>query len=322
MSFAEQKATFISEDKWVDVHMEEGMGYATFVANGGDPYMTFEGPDQKMGIKGFEASYILVKYQTSANSKDPMKIEFFTNVENGPQWGGDGSHAEAELINDGEWQYVLVDTTATIGSFSTDLYAFRIDPLAQAAKDESINIASIKFFAQKSLAERYINILAAEGDEAAALYVERNKPCEHEDKEVIPGKAATCTKSGKTDGAKCLKCGEIVTEQTTIPALGHTAVDVPAKEPTATETGLTAGSKCSVCDTVLVAQQTIPATGVDSETEAATTEAATDAATDAATTKADTTKSGGCKSVVASASVLAVMAVAAGVVICRKKEND
>ncbi|MBQ3548623.1 MAG: S-layer homology domain-containing protein [Oscillospiraceae bacterium] len=39
--------------------------------------------------------------------------------------------------------------------------------------------------------------------------------------EVIPGKAATCTETGLTDGAKCSVCGEILTEQDVIPALGH-----------------------------------------------------------------------------------------------------
>ena len=43
--------------------------------------------------------------------------------------------------------------------------------------------------------------------------------------ETIPGKKATCTASGLTDGAKCSICGVITKEQTTIPALGHTEPD-------------------------------------------------------------------------------------------------
>ena len=39
--------------------------------------------------------------------------------------------------------------------------------------------------------------------------------------ETIPGKAATCTGSGLTDGEKCSVCGETLQEQKTIPALGH-----------------------------------------------------------------------------------------------------
>ena len=39
--------------------------------------------------------------------------------------------------------------------------------------------------------------------------------------ETIVGKAATCTEAGITDGKKCSRCGEILTEQTVIPAKGH-----------------------------------------------------------------------------------------------------
>ena len=39
--------------------------------------------------------------------------------------------------------------------------------------------------------------------------------------EVIPGKEATCTETGLTEGKKCSVCGEIITAQEEIPALGH-----------------------------------------------------------------------------------------------------
>ena len=47
------------------------------------------------------------------------------------------------------------------------------------------------------------------------------KSCEHEiviDKAI----AATCTSSGLTEGSHCSKCNEIIQEQVSIPALGHT----------------------------------------------------------------------------------------------------
>ena len=37
----------------------------------------------------------------------------------------------------------------------------------------------------------------------------------------VPATAATCTKDGKTAEEKCSVCGEILTAQETIPALGH-----------------------------------------------------------------------------------------------------
>ena len=77
----------------------------------------------------------------------------------------------------------------------------------------------------------------------------------------VPGKAATCTEAGLTDGSKCSVCGAVLTAQQSIPAKGHSPVAVPGRAATCTEAGLTDGSKCSVCGAVLTAQQSIPALG-------------------------------------------------------------
>lgn len=49
--------------------------------------------------------------------------------------------------------------------------------------------------------------------------------CFHSDREVIPGYDATCTEAGLSDGAKCTKCGKIVTEQKELSPLGHDLKD-------------------------------------------------------------------------------------------------
>ena len=108
----------------------------------------------------------------------------------------------------------------------------------------------------------------------------------------------TCTETGLTEGKKCLKCGEILVAQKTVPAnghtynlvitaptctekgyttytchcgdsytadfinaLGHTEVTNAAVDPTCTETGLTEGKKCLKCGEILVAQKTVSANG-------------------------------------------------------------
>ncbi len=81
--------------------------------------------------------------------------------------------------------------------------------------------------------------------------------------ETIPGKAATCTSTGLTDGEKCSVCGETLQEQETIPALGHSPELVAGKAATCTGSGLTDGEKCSVCGETLQEQKTIPTLGHD-----------------------------------------------------------
>lgn len=74
---------------------------------------------------------------------------------------------------------------------------------------------------------------------------------------LVSGKAATCTKSGKTDGTKCSVCSEMVIVQETIKATGHKEEKIPAVAATYTETGLTEGKRCKICDKVTVAQKKV-----------------------------------------------------------------
>ncbi len=79
--------------------------------------------------------------------------------------------------------------------------------------------------------------------------------------EVVPGKAATCTTTGLTEGKKCSVCGETLVAQEEIPVIAHAEEAVPGKAATCTASGLKDGKKCSVCDETLLAQEVIPALG-------------------------------------------------------------
>ena len=55
--------------------------------------------------------------------------------------------------------------------------------------------------------------------------------------EKLPGKAATCTEDGLTEGEKCSVCGEVIKAQEVIKSSGHTPEVVPGKAATCTEDG-------------------------------------------------------------------------------------
>ena len=76
--------------------------------------------------------------------------------------------------------------------------------------------------------------------------------------EKVPGKVATCTETGLTEGEKCTICGTLTTAQIEISVVPHTIEKVPGKAATTTETGLTEGEKCSVCGSIITAQIEIP----------------------------------------------------------------
>lgn len=69
-------------------------------------------------------------------------------------------------------------------------------------------------------------------------------PCDHV-KTAMPGKSATCTEAGLTEGAYCNLCGEVLKKQETIDALGHDPVTVTVP-PTCTEVGYDLHT-CSRC---------------------------------------------------------------------------
>ena len=131
-------------------------------------------------------------------------------------------------------------------------------------------------------------------------YVQKEEiPAKGHTEVVINGYAATCEKSGLTDGKKCSVCGEVLVAQKEIAkldhsyiktvveptcteqgytiykcetcgetykddyvkALGHTEVIDEAVAPTCTQSGLTEGKHCSVCNAVLVKQEKIDALG-------------------------------------------------------------
>ena len=67
------------------------------------------------------------------------------------------------------------------------------------------------------------------------------RTCAHDgEKNILPGKAPTCTDAGLTDGETCAICGDVIKAQTSIEKLGHDMSDATC----------TAASKCQRCSYV------------------------------------------------------------------------
>lgn len=71
--------------------------------------------------------------------------------------------------------------------------------------------------------------------------------------------AATCAKTGLTEGSHCSVCNEVLVAQRVVDKIPHTVVVDAAVEPTYSSTGLTEGKHCSVCNEVIEKQTVIPA---------------------------------------------------------------
>ena len=79
--------------------------------------------------------------------------------------------------------------------------------------------------------------------------------------ETLPGKDATCTSTGLTEGKKCSVCGEITLAQEVTTKQPHAEEALSSVGATCISAGLTEGKKCSVCGETTLVQEIIPASG-------------------------------------------------------------
>ena len=125
----------------------------------------------------------------------------------------------------------------------------------------------------------------------------------------VPGKAATCTENGLTDGLVCSVCGEVLKVQDILPAQGHlfptdhtekdtacqvcgqvmkasahTPEVIPAVEAGCDTEGLTKGVRCAICGHIIEKQEVLPALGHEYDTEKLTWVWSTDGLNHAAAT--------------------------------------
>jgi len=230
-----------------------------------------------------------------------------TELYEGYMFGGvGGTKFVSELPEDATGYYPAVNRKGVQGFYvypegwengvywANDLLSNYADSAACSAEDNALIKAKLAEMQQKcydKAAEMEAKIPTLSADEAKAYATAESKALAKEAhelavalyKDIVFGEhvtavdeavAATCTVVGKTEGSHCAICGEVLTAQEEVAALGHKEVVDEAVAATCTEAGKTEGKHCSVCNEVLVEQKEVAALGhelVHHDAKAATT---------------------------------------------------
>ncbi|MBR3805417.1 MAG: leucine-rich repeat protein [Clostridia bacterium] len=80
--------------------------------------------------------------------------------------------------------------------------------------------------------------------------------CQHNNTTIIPGKSASCSENGLTDGLFCNDCKQTVVAQTVIPA-SHKEIIIPRIDPECNQCGWTEGKECELCYKVIAEPEMI-----------------------------------------------------------------
>ena len=137
-------------------------GYLTLTSTGTDPFLTLGAFPETQGSL---CDWIVIKYRTESHATHG---EFFVCRTDGVTWGQD--YARSNILfdwqNDGEWHVAVIDATNVWGNAGkVAINNLRFDPLEKPdGADESIDVASITFFANGRAANAYAESLYAVKD--------------------------------------------------------------------------------------------------------------------------------------------------------------
>lgn len=137
-------------------------GYLTFTSTGIDPFLTLGSFPETQGSL---CDWIVIKYRTESKATHG---EFFVCRTDGVTWGQDYARSNVlfDWQNDGQWHVAVIDATNVWGNAGkVAINNLRFDPLEKPdGADESIDVASITFFANGRAANAYAESLYAVKD--------------------------------------------------------------------------------------------------------------------------------------------------------------
>lgn len=124
--------------------------YCRLTATGDDPYICIGGMNAEEPFTdktSDQLRYIVIKYRAYFEAKG----EFYTSRSDGRHWESPaGTHIVWDWVPDGQWHLVLIDARYVWGNVEgVRLHAFRFDFLERYVAGEYIDVAYIKFFAER-----------------------------------------------------------------------------------------------------------------------------------------------------------------------------
>ena len=188
-------------------------------------------------------SYTFTSKQFSANGSKTLNGITWTLAGNGGYWGNDGT--KGQQFGSGSKPYTSMTLTSS-GFNGKSIESIVIstsgasDTKAKLTVTVGGNQVGTTISLTSSNTSYTFNNAGKHSGEIVLSYTQTSKKaiyiksitvnygsdCDHVNTtDNDNGVAATCTESGKTNSVTCLDCGETVTPQETIPALGHDYVD-------------------------------------------------------------------------------------------------
>ena len=309
-------------DDVMDCEVEyDGADYTTFKAVEGekeagdsdtdtpDCYFKF-GKESQPGVFCTEAKFIIIKYRTTVACKG----QIYTGRSDKSSWAQDGNELHWDWVADGEWNLALLDATngawaATAGEGQT-FENFRLDPMDGAPDGSTIDIAFIKFFDSREAADEFRQI------SDPIKYTFYTATFHKEDGSVYKTVYFTAADTEIDEPSVPRKKGyDGVWGEYTLVAENIDIYPVYTAKETEPE------EENKPVETEPVETEPVESLPVETETEEVTTLPAEVETESTPAVESETEKSGGCGSVIATGSVVGVMALAAGVVAFRKKRD-